>query len=84
MNPQNAAAQLLYKTMGGVIPQPAKEQAMPVQASTSRSLWFLYTHSMIACTSSPQQVRSSGIRLPGAPSLRTGLQVSVVIGGLLT
>ena len=28
--PQNAAAQLLYKIVGGVIPQPDKEQGMDV------------------------------------------------------
>jgi hypothetical protein len=32
MNTQNVAAHLLYKIMGGVIPQPAKEQGMPVEA----------------------------------------------------
>jgi hypothetical protein len=32
MNPQDAAAQLLYKIMGGMIPQPAKQQGMPVEA----------------------------------------------------
>lgn len=31
MNLQNAAAQLLCKVMGGVIPQSAKEQGKPVQ-----------------------------------------------------
>src|ERR1700729_619220 len=30
MNAQNAAAQLLCKVVGGVIPQAAKEQGMPV------------------------------------------------------
>jgi hypothetical protein len=37
MNTQNVAAHLLYKIMGGVIPQPAKEQGMPVEAQPSQT-----------------------------------------------
>jgi hypothetical protein len=44
MNPQYAAAQLLYKIVGGVIPQSAKEQGMPVQAQHKQiALVSLYT-----------------------------------------
>jgi hypothetical protein len=31
MNPENAAAQLLHKIIGGVIPHSAQEQGMPAQ-----------------------------------------------------
>jgi hypothetical protein len=34
MSAQNAVAQLLYKIVGGVIPQSAKKQGIPASASS--------------------------------------------------
>jgi hypothetical protein len=84
MSPQNAAAQLLYKIVRGVIPQSDKEQGMPPYPSTSRSLWFLCTHSMIACTSSPQQICRQDYTFLLSDLSCTGQKVSVVIGRQLT
>jgi hypothetical protein len=44
MNAQHAAGQLLCKIVGGVVPQAAKEQGMPVQAQ----------HKQIAYRSKPR------------------------------
>jgi hypothetical protein len=85
MNPQNAAAQLLYKIVGGVIPQPAKEQGMPVQAQNKQiALVSPYTlHDRLHFVPFNKFGRQ-GYTFPLSSLLRTGLKVSVVIGGLLT
>ena len=58
MNPQNAAAQLLYKIVGGVIPQPAKEPGMLVQAQHEQiALVSLYAFHDRPALRPPQQVR---------------------------
>ena len=85
MNPQNAAAQLLYKIVRGVIPQAAKEQGMPVQAQHKQiALVSLYTlHDRLHFVPLNKFGRQD-YAFPLSGLLRTGLQVSVVIGGLLT
>ena len=64
MNPQYAAAQLLYKIVGGVIPQSAKEQGMPVQAQHKQiALVSLHTfHDRLHFV--PSTNLSSGLHLP--------------------
>jgi hypothetical protein len=83
MNPQNAAAQLLYKIVGGVIPPPAKEQGMLVQAQHEQ----IALVSLHAFHDRPHSVPLNKFgcqdyTFPPSGLLRASLEVAVVIGGL--
>jgi hypothetical protein len=85
MNPQNAAAQVLHKIVGGVIPQSAKEQGMPAQAQHKQiALVPLYTfHDRLHFVPLNKFGRQD-YTLPLSGLSCTGQKVSVVIGRLLT
>jgi hypothetical protein len=83
MNSQNAAAQLHYKIVRGVIPQAAKEQGMPVQAQHKQiALVSLCTfHDRLHFVPFSKFRRQTyTLHLSGLPC--TGQKASVVIGRL--
>ena len=85
MNAQNAAAELLHKIVGGVIPKSTEEQRMPVQTQYKQiALVSLYAFHDPPHFVPFNQFGRQDYTLPLSRLSCTGQKVSVVIGRLLT
>jgi hypothetical protein len=83
MNPQYAAEHLLCKIMGGVIPEPAKQQGMPMEAGQKVALGSPYAVHNGPHLISFNKLSRQGYAFLASCLLRISLQLLIVLGSLL-